>query len=225
MFYWVLRYLLAGPLLRVLYRPRVQGASHLPRTGPVILASNHMSFIDPVVLPLVVDRRVHFLAASNYYSGRGPGGWFLRRFLLATGMIPIDRSGGKASEASLQAGRAVLLQGKVLGIYPEGSRTRDGKLHRGRTGIARLVLECRAAVVPVAMIGTDQVIPVGSGSVIPRIRPIAVRFGPPLHFTEYEGEETDHAVLRAITDRIMAAIHDLGEQEYVDEYTVKGREA
>jgi 1-acyl-sn-glycerol-3-phosphate acyltransferase len=223
-FYWVLRHILAGPLLHLVYRPRVLGASQLPRTGPVILASNHMSFIDPVVLPLVVDRRVHFLAASNYYSGRGLGGWAVRRFLLATGMIPIDRSGGKASEASLQAGRAVLAKGKVLGIYPEGSRSRDGRLHRGRTGIARLVLEGHAAVVPVAMIGTDQVIPVGSGSVIPRIRPITVRFGAPLDFSEHEGEETDHAVLRSITDRIMRAIHDLGEQEYVDEYTTKSRE-
>ncbi|WP_375400893.1 lysophospholipid acyltransferase family protein [uncultured Amnibacterium sp.] len=218
MFYWVMKHLIAGPLLRALLRPRLSGVSNIPRTGPVILASNHLSFIDPVILPLVIRRRIHFLAASDYFAGRGLGGWAVARFLIATGMIPIDRSGGRASEASLAAGLGVLARGEVLGIYPEGSRSRDGKLHRGRTGIARTILNSGATVVPVAMIGTDEVIPVDSGSVRPHIRRIGIAFGPPLDFSGYAGGSDDGRVLRTITDQVMQAIHALSDQEYVDSY-------
>jgi 1-acyl-sn-glycerol-3-phosphate acyltransferase len=219
MFYWVMRHLIAGPVLKTLLRPRVSGREHIPRTGAVIIASNHLSFIDPVILPLVMRRRIAFLTASTYFAGRGVGAWVRGRFLRATGMIPIDRSGGRASEASLRTGMAVLSRGAVLGIYPEGSRSRDGKLHRGRTGVARLALEAGVPVVPVAMIGTDRVIPVQSRSILPRIRRIGIVFGPPLDFGEYAGRQGDQAVLRTVTDRITAAIRELSGQEYVDGYT------
>ena len=216
MFYWFMKHVVAGPLVRLLFRPNVTGLDLLPRSGAVIIASNHLSFIDSVIMPIVVPRRVHYLAASTYFRQKGPGGWALRSFLRATGMIPIDRSGGKASEASLRAGMVVLGRGDVLGIYPEGSRTRDGKLHRGRTGVARMVLESGATVVPVAMVGTDQVIPVDSKSIVPRPARVGVRLGHPLQFADVpEGPER----MRVITDRIMHAIHDLGEQEYDDSYT------
>jgi 1-acyl-sn-glycerol-3-phosphate acyltransferase len=223
MFYWVMKHLVAGPLLRAVFRPRLVGRHHIPRTGPVILASNHLSFLDPVILPLVIRRRIAFLAASNYFAGRGFAAWARKRFLLATGMIPIDRSGGAASEASLRAGLAVLSRGAVLGIYPEGSRSRDGKLHRGRTGIARLVLEAGVPVVPVAMIGTDEVLPAGRSSLIPRIRRIGITFGAPIDFSGYRERALDHAALRAVTDEIVTAIGRLSGQEYVDSYSVSPR--
>jgi 1-acyl-sn-glycerol-3-phosphate acyltransferase len=218
MLFWGLKLLVMGPLLRVLLRPRVTGARHIPATGPVILAGNHLSFIDPIALAALCRRRVHFLAASTYFVRRGPAGRFVGLFLTHTGMQPIDRSGGSASEASLRAGLAVLSRGAVLGIYPEGSRTRDGRLHRGRTGVARLALLSGAPVVPVAMVGTDEVIPVHSRSVLPRIRRIEMRVGAPL-LPERSEELTDGQALRTFTDRIMVALQELGGQEYVDEYT------
>lgn len=220
MLFWGIKLVLVAPLLRLLLRPRVTGTEHIPRRGPVILAGNHLSFIDPVALAALARRRVHFLAASNYFTQRGVGrivGWFLS----GTGMKPIDRSGGSASEASLRAGLEVLSKGAVLGIYPEGSRTRDGRLHRGRTGVARLAVLSGAPVVPVAMVGTDHVIPVDSRSVIPRIRRIEMRVGAPL--TMDPAQLTDGAALRAFTDRLMAELQRLGGQEYVDEYTTGRR--
>lgn len=216
MLYWAIKLVLVAPLLRLLLRPRITGAANVPSTGPVILAGNHLSFLDPVALAALARRRVHFLAASTYYRKRGAGrlvGWFLA----STGMKPIDRSGGSASEASLRAGLEVLSRGAVLGIYPEGSRSRDGRLHRGRTGVARLAALSGAPVVPVAMVGTDHVIPVGSSSLIPRIRPIEMRIGTPI--TIGSTDLTDGAALRAFTDRLMAELQRLGGQEYVDEYT------
>jgi 1-acyl-sn-glycerol-3-phosphate acyltransferase len=222
MFYWFMKTLVAGPLLRTLFRPRLEGLGNIPGTGPVILASNHLSFIDSVILPLVIKRRIYFLAASAYFERRGLGGWALKHFLRATGMIPIDRSGGKASEASLQAGMSVLGAGDVLGIYPEGSRSRDGKAHRGRTGVARMALESGAPVVPVAMIDTDKVMPQDGGGRV-RIRRIGISFGEPLDFAEFAGRERDHAMLRVMTDRIMQAIVALSGQEYVDAYGQQSR--
>ena len=218
MFYWVMKHLVAGPVMRLLLRPVVTGTEHLPRTGGVIIASNHLSFVDPVILPLIVRRRVRFLAATSYFSGRSPGGRAVGAFLRATGMIPIDRSGGAASAASLQAGREVLGRGEMIGIYPEGGRSRDGKLHRGRTGIARIVLATGAPVVPVAMRGTDRVMPVGSRSHLPRFARVSVVFGPPMDFTGSPDRVEDHALLRSITDRIVEAIHRLSDQEFVDVY-------
>ncbi|MCU1475222.1 1-acyl-sn-glycerol-3-phosphate acyltransferase [Amnibacterium sp.] len=218
MLFWGLKLLIIGPLLRLLLRPTVTGAEHIPATGPVILAGNHLSFIDPIALAALARRRVRFLAASTYYVKRGAAGRFVGLFLTHTGMKPIDRSGGSASEASLRTGLEILSKGAVLGIYPEGSRTRDGRLHRGRTGVARLALLSGAPVVPVAMIGTAEVMPVHSHSVLPRIRRIEMRVGAPL-LPERTSDLTDGAALRAFTDRIMRALQELGGQEYVDEYT------
>jgi 1-acyl-sn-glycerol-3-phosphate acyltransferase len=217
MFYWFMKHVVAGPLLRTLFRPQVIDAQNIPKTGAVILASNHLSFIDSVILPLVIKRRVHFLAGSNYFTGHGFGSWALKRFLLATGMIPIDRSGGKASEASLAAGLTVLDQGKMLGIYPEGSRSKDGRMHRGRTGVARMILAADAVVVPVAMSGTDKVLGVGSKAL--RLERVGIRFGAPLDFERFRNVDSDRAVLRAITDEIMVEIQRMSGQEYVDAYT------
>lgn len=222
MFYWFMKTIVAGPLLRTLFRPRLAGVENIPATGPVILASNHLSFIDSVILPLVIRRRIYFLAASTYFEGRGPGRWAVARFLRATGMIPIDRSGGKASEASLQAGMSVLTKGDVLGIYPEGGRSRDGRAHRGRTGVARMALESGAPVVPVAMIDTDKVMPSEGGGRV-KIQRIGISFGPPLDFSEFEGKDRDHAMLRIMTDRIMDAVVTMSGQDYVDEYGAPSR--
>jgi 1-acyl-sn-glycerol-3-phosphate acyltransferase len=222
MFYWFMKSIVAGPLLRTLFRPRLTGVENIPKTGPVILASNHLSFIDSVILPLVIRRRIYFLAASTYFSGRGFGAWARKRFLLGTGMIPIDRSGGKASEASLKAGMTVLTADRVLGIYPEGSRSRDGRMHRGRTGVARLALESGATIVPVAMIGTDKVMPSGGGRRV-NIQRIGISFGEPLDFSDLDHLPRDHATMRLMTDRIMDAIRALSGQEYVDEYGISGR--
>jgi len=215
MFYWFMKTIVAGPLLRTLFRPRLEGVENIPKSGPVILASNHLSFIDSVILPLVIRRRIYFLAASTYFEGKGLGKWAVARFLRATGMIPIDRSGGKASEASLKAGMSVLSKGHVLGIYPEGGRSRDGKAHRGRTGVARMAFESGAPVVPVAMIDTDKVLSETGGVKIHRI---GISFGPPLDFSEFDGKDRDHATLRIMTDRIMDAVVAMSGQEYVDEY-------
>ncbi len=225
MFYWFMKNLVAGPLLTLIFRPWVIGHENIPEHGGVIMASNHLSFTDSVFLPLYMHRRITFLAKSDYFSGRGPGGWFVRNFLLGTGMIPIDRSGGKASEASLQTGLGVLARGNILGIYPEGTRSPNGKMYRGRTGVARMILEGRVPVVPVAMVGTDQVMPIGQK--IPKIRRIGIVIGEPLDFSRFEGMEGDRFILRSITDEIMHELDRLSNQEYVDVYasSVKERAA
>lgn len=221
MFYWFMKNLIAGPILRTAFRPWVTGAENIPRSGGVILASNHLSFIDSVFLPLVIERRVTFLAKSDYYTARGIKGWAIKNFLKAAGMLPIDRSGGKASEASLRTGLGVLGRGEVLGIYPEGTRSPDGKLYRGRTGVARMVLEGGVPVVPVAMIDTEKVMPIGRR--LPKVGRIGIVIGEPLDFSRFEGMESDRFILRSITDEIMYELSHLSDQEYVDVYasTVK----
>lgn len=225
MFYWFMKNLVAGPLLKTAFRPWVTGHENIPKSGGVILASNHLSFIDSVFLPLVMDRRISFLAKSDYYTGRGAKSWLIKNFLKATGMIPIDRSGGKASEASLQTGLGVLGRGEVLGIYPEGTRSPDGRLYRGRTGVARMILESGAPIVPVAMIDTEKVMPIGSR--LPKVRRIGIVIGKPLDFSRFEGMEGDRFILRSITDEIMYELDRLSGQEYVDVYasSVKEKQA
>lgn len=225
MFYWFMKNLVAGPLLKTAFRPWVTGHENIPKTGGVIMASNHLSFIDSVFLPLVMDRRISFLAKSDYYTGRGAKSWLTKTFLTATGMIPIDRSGGKASEASLETGLGVLAHGEVLGIYPEGTRSPDGRLYRGRTGVARMILEAGVPVVPVAMIDTEKVMPIGSK--MPKVRRIGIAIGKPLDFSRFEGMEGDRFILRSITDEIMYELHRLSGQEYVDAYasSVKEKQA
>ncbi|MBB6172538.1 1-acyl-sn-glycerol-3-phosphate acyltransferase [Nocardiopsis mwathae] len=216
MFYWIVKAIL-GPVLAVLWQPRAEGVENVPRYGPAILVGNHLSFSDHFFGPLPLPRKITFLAKAEYFTGTGPKGLLSRLFFTGVGQIPIDRSGGKASEAALRTGLRVLKQGRLLGIYPEGTRSPDGKLYRGRTGVARLVLESKAPVIPMAMINVDKIMP--PGRTVPKlgIRP-KVRFGKPLDFSRYYGMEKDPRVLRAITDEIMYALMELSGQEYVDRY-------
>jgi 1-acyl-sn-glycerol-3-phosphate acyltransferase len=221
-FYWLMKHLVAGPLLKGVFRPWVIGLENVPASGAVILASNHLSFIDSVFLPLVVDRHVSFLAKSDYFTRRGFKGWMTKTFMRATGQIPIDRSGGKASEDSLNTGLAVLARGGILGIYPEGTRSPDGKLYRGRTGVARMILEGEVPVVPVAMVDTEKIMPIGAR--LPKVGRIGIVIGEPIDFSRFEGMEGDRFILRSVTDQIMYELHALGEQEYVDVYASSVKE-
>ncbi len=222
MFYWFMKNLVAGPLLRSTFRPWVTGIENIPAKGGVILASNHLSFIDSVLLPLLVDRNLVFLAKSDYFTGTGLKGWATKMFFTATGMLPIDRSGGKASEASLNTGLRVLAEGRMLGIYPEGTRSPDGRMYRGRTGVALMILEGDVPVVPIAMIDTDNVMPIGTR--IPKVRRIGVVIGEPLDFSRFAGLEGDRFILRSITDEIMYELSRLSGQEYVDVYATSVKE-
>ena len=222
MFYWFMKNLVAGPLIKTVFRPWIIGLENIPKTGGVILASNHLSVIDSIFLPLLIDRRIYFLAKSDYFTGKGLKNWATKHFLLGTGMLPIDRSGGKASEASLNMGLAVVAKGNVLGIYPEGTRSPDGKMYRGRTGVARMILEGHVPVVPVAMIDTEKVMPIGS--TLPKVRRIGVVFGEPLDFSRFEGMESDRFILRSITDEIMYELSRISGQEYVDVYASSVKE-
>ncbi len=216
MFYWVVKAILA-PILRLLFRPWAQGTDYVPRTGPAIIASNHLSFSDHFFAPLPLPRKVVFLAKSEYFTGRGLKGLFSRAFFSGVGQIPVDRSGGEAGERALATGLRVLAGGNLLGIYPEGTRTPDGRLFRGKTGVARLALEARVPVIPCAMIGGFEFQPPGRITPRLKVRP-GVRFGPPLDFSRYYGLENDRIVLRAVTDEIIYQIMKLSGQEYVDEY-------
>ncbi len=216
MFYWVLKTIVLGPVLKLLFRPWVEGEENLPAEGAAILASNHLSFSDSIFLPLLVKRRVTFLAKSDYFTGGGLKGWLTKAFFKGVGQLPVDRSGGKASTAALNSGLRVLRRGDLLGIYPEGTRSPDGRLYRGRTGMARMALESGAPVIPVAMIDTDKAQP--PGKLAPHIMRIGVRIGKPLDFSRYEGMEDDRFVLRSITDEVMYELMLLSEQEYVDMY-------
>ncbi|MFM5967535.1 MAG: lysophospholipid acyltransferase family protein [Micrococcales bacterium] len=222
MAYFILKTLVLGPLLKLLFRPWVRGAENIPSSGAAILASNHLSFSDSIFLPLSVRRPVVFLAKSEYFTGKGIKGALVRWFFKSTGQLPIDRSGGKASEASLNTGLGVLAQGLVLGIYPEGTRSPDGRLYRGRTGIARMVLEAKVPVIPVAMIDTEKVQPIGKR--LPRIRRVGIVIGEPLDFSRFDGMEGDRVVLRAVTDEIMYELKKLSGQEYVDLYASSVKE-
>jgi 1-acyl-sn-glycerol-3-phosphate acyltransferase len=222
MLYWLLKNFVLGPLILTLFRPWVVGREHVPTSGPVIFASNHVSFIDSVILPAVLDRRLSFLAKSDYFTGRGLKGWATKTFFNAIGQLPIDRSGGKASEASLRTGLQVLARGEQLGIYPEGTRSPDGTLYRGRTGIARMVLEGRVLVVPVAMVGTREVQQIGQK--FPKFKRVGVVFGKPLDFSRFEGLETDRFILRSVTDEIMHELRGLSRQQYDDVYATSVKE-
>ncbi len=221
MFYWLVKAILF-PVLTLVFRPWAEGTENVPREGPAILASNHLSFADHFFGPLPLPRKVTFLAKAEYFTGRGLKGLASRAFFHGVGQIPVDRAGGKASERALATGLRVLAAGELLGIYPEGTRTPDGRLYRGKTGVARLALESGAPVIPTAMVGTFEFMPPGRLWPRLRIRP-GVRFGKPLDFSRYSGLESDHMVLRAVTDEIMYALMELSGQEYVDEYAEKAK--
>ena len=220
--YWFLKRFSLGPLLRVLFRPWVQGLENIP-DGPAILASNHLSFSDSFFLPLVVPRRITFVAKEEYFTGRGFKGWFSNHFFRGVGQIPMSRSGGAASDGALSAGLGVLEHGGLFGIYPEGTRSPDGRLYRGRTGVARLALKAGVPVLPVAMIGTEKVQP--PGRVVPKLGRVGIKIGAPLDFSRYHGLEDDRFVLRSVTDELMYELMELSGQEYVDMYASKAKAA
>ena len=223
MFYWVAKYTL-GVALKVIFRPWSRGRKNVPRRGPVILVSNHLSFADHFFGPMPLPRKVVFLAKSEYFTGKGIKGLLSRAFFSGVGQIPIDRTGGDASERALRSGLRVLAEGNVLGIYPEGTRSPDGRLYKGKTGVARLALESRASVVPCAMIDTFEFLPPGSLHPQLKIRP-GVIFGKPMEFSRYYGKESDRSALRAVTDEIMAEIAKLSGQEYLPElYAARAKE-
>ncbi len=221
MFYWFAKTFVVAPVTNLVFRPWVKGLSNVPDEGGAILASNHLSVSDSIFMPAQLSRQVHFLAKMEYFTGRGPKGWLTRKFFEATNQLPMDRAGGQASLDSLRSGLEVLRGGKLLGIYPEGTRSPDGRLYRGKLGVAKLALNARVPVVPIAMIGTDKVQPIGR--TIPNIRRVGMIFGPPLDFSEYYDRAGDRFVERQVTDQVMEAIRRLSGQEYVDVYaaTVK----
>lgn len=222
MLYWFMKYVLVGPWLRVLFRPWVEGLENVPQQGSAIFASNHLSFSDSFFLPLVVPRHITFLAKSDYFTGTGIKGRLTKWFFSGVGQVPVDRSGGRASEAALRTGLRVLGEGSFLGIYPEGTRSPNGTLYRGKTGLARMAMEAKVPIIPVAMVNTYEIQP--PGQVRPSLRRVGVRIGKPLDFSRYEGLENDRFVLRSITDEVMYELMSLSGQEYVDMYATRAKE-
>ncbi|MFJ5548814.1 lysophospholipid acyltransferase family protein [Streptomyces sp. NPDC093225] len=219
MFYHLLKHVLLGPLLRLLFRPRIEGLEHVPAEGPAIVAGNHLSFSDHFLMPAILRRRITFLAKAEYFTGTGPRGRLTAAFFRSAGQIPVDRSGKAAGQAAIREGLGVLAKGELLGIYPEGTRSHDGRLYKGKVGVAAMALTAGVPVVPCAMVGTFEAQPPGQR--LPRPKRITIRFGAPLDFSRYAGMEGEKAVLRAVTDEIMYAIMALSGQEYVDRYAAE----
>lgn len=222
MLYWALKFIFLGPLLRVVFRPTADGIDNVPAEGPAILASNHLSYADWLFMPLVIPRRVTFVAKAEYFTSPGIKGWLQKTFFSGSGQVPIDRSGANAAEGALITAKRILDKGDVFGIYPEGTRSHDGKLYRGKTGIARIALEAKVPVIPVAVVGTDVVAP--PGKKFGRLTRPHVVFGKPLDFSRYEGLENDRFILRSVTDEIMYEIMRLSGQEYVDKYAARAKD-
>jgi 1-acyl-sn-glycerol-3-phosphate acyltransferase len=221
MLYWLLKYVILGPVLKLVFRPHVEGREHVPDSGAAIIASNHLSFSDSIFMPLAVKRRVTFAAKQEYFTGKGLKGWLTKLFFVGTGCIPVDRSGGRAAQAAIDTGMRVLADGNLFGIYPEGTRSPDGRLYRGKTGVARMALESGVPVIPVAMLNSDEVQP--TGQIIPNLRRPRIRFGPPLDFSRYRGMSGDRFIERAVTDEIMYELMQLSGREYMDIYAQKAK--
>ncbi|WP_030300144.1 lysophospholipid acyltransferase family protein [Streptomyces katrae] len=219
MFYHLLKHVLLGPLLRLLFRPRIEGLENIPPEGAAIIAGNHLSFSDHFLMPAILKRRITFLAKAEYFTGPGLKGRLTAFFFRSAGQIPVDRSGKDAGQAALREGLGVLAEGELLGIYPEGTRSHDGRLYKGKVGVAAMALGAGVPVVPCAMVGTFEIQP--PGQKIPNIRRVTIRFGRPLDFSRYAGLEGERAVLRAVTDEIMYAVLELSGQEYVDRYAAE----
>ncbi|GAA3746488.1 lysophospholipid acyltransferase family protein [Plantactinospora mayteni] len=219
MLYGLMKYVILGPWLKLIFWPQVEGRENVPGTGPAIIASNHLSFSDSIFMPLMVKRKVTFVAKAEYFTGKGLKGWLVKKFFVGTGTIPVDRSGGRAAQAALDTQLAVLRAGNLAGIYPEGTRSPDGRLYRGKTGVARLALDSGARVVPVVMLNADEIQP--PGKLLPKIKRVKIRFGQPLDFSRYAGMSGDRFVERAITDEIMYELMELSGREYVDIYAQK----
>lgn len=221
MWYWLVKYVFIGPLLRIMGRPTIEGAENIPAHGPVILASNHKAVLDSFYLPLKTPRRITFLAKSEYFTGPGLKGAFQKWFFTAVGQVPIDRTGADAAQDALDAGVRVIEAGKVLGIYPEGTRSPDARLYKGKTGMARLALQTGVQVIPVAMIGTEKMNPIGSR--VWRPAKVTIRVGKPIDFSRFEGLAGNRFVERAVTDEVMYDLMLLSGQEYVDVYAASIR--
>ena len=222
MWYWLFKFIFMGPLLQLLGRPKVEGLEYVPDSGPMILASNHLAVADSFYLPLVVHRRITFLAKAEYFTGTGIKGWFTRWFYTAAGQVPIDRTDADSAKDALAAAQRVLNAGKLLGMYPEGTRSPDGRLYKGKTGLARVALETGVPVIPVAMIGTDVVNP--PGSKMWRFGRVQVKFGKPMDFTRFEGLAGNRFIERAVIDEVMYELMRLSGQEYVDLYAADVKE-
>jgi 1-acyl-sn-glycerol-3-phosphate acyltransferase len=224
-FYRVLKYVVLGPLLRLMFRPRIEGLENVPESGRAIVAGNHLSFSDHFLMPAILPRRITFLAKAEYFTGPGLKGRLTAAFFRSVGQIPVDRSGGRASQAGITAALDVLERDELLGIYPEGTRSHDGRLYRGRTGVAVMALRAGAPVVPCAMVGTFELQPPGRR--LPRIGRVTIRFGKPLDFSRFAGMDEQRYAVRSVTDEIMYAIMTMSGQEYVDRYAgdVKAEQA
>jgi len=222
MFYAAL-HAVVPPVLRAIWRPVVEGADNIPMTGPVLLASNHLAFVDSVAIPAVVPRKVVFLAKAEYFTGTGVKGRLMRAWFEATGMVPVDRSDTRSAIDSLDIALEVLGKGEAFGLYPEGTRSRDGRLYRGRTGVAQLALVSGAPIVPVGLIGTERLQPVGSR--LPRLAKVTIRFGEPIHVAgRYEGVPPGRA-RREITDKVMTEIQRLSGQQTAGVYNERPADA
>ncbi|UNS95648.1 1-acyl-sn-glycerol-3-phosphate acyltransferase [Streptomyces tubbatahanensis] len=223
MFYYVLKYVLLGPLLRLVFRPRIEGLENVPSEGAAIVAGNHLSFSDHFVMPAILKRRITFLAKAEYFTGPGLKGRLTAAFFHSVGQIPVDRSGKGAGQAAIDEGLRVLRRGELLGIYPEGTRSHDGRLYKGRVGVAAMALGAGVKVVPCAMVGTFELQP--PGRKLPRMGRVTIRFGEPLDFSRFAGLESERTVLRAATDEIIHEILRLSGQEYVDMYAPDAKAA
>jgi 1-acyl-sn-glycerol-3-phosphate acyltransferase len=220
--YWWSKFVLIGPLLRLYCRPTIEGVEHVPERGGAILASNHLAVADSFLLPLQLKRRMTFLAKSEYFTEAGLKGFVKKQFFTGVGQVPVDRSGGNAAQAAMDTAVRLLREGTLLGIYPEGTRSPDGRLYKGKTGVARMALEANVPVIPVAMIGTDKVNPIGS--TIWRPGHVHVKIGEPLDFSRYEGRAGDRFIERSMTDEIMYSLMELSGQTYVDLYAASVKE-
>jgi 1-acyl-sn-glycerol-3-phosphate acyltransferase len=217
-----MKYVVLGPPLKLLWPTKVTGLENIPDRGGAILASNHLAVADSFFMPLRVSRMVTFPAKQEYFTEKGFKGWAKKAFFTGIGQIPIDRSSASAAQAAIDTAIRLLRQGRLLGIYPEGTRSPDGRLYKGKTGVARIALEAGVPVIPVAMIGTDKVNPIGSK--MWRFRRLEIRFGKPLDFSRYEGLSGDRFVERSVTDELMYALMELSGQEYVDIYAARAKE-
>lgn len=231
MLYGLLKRGLLGPALHVVFRPQAQGVENIPETGPVLLVANHQSFSDSIFMPLLTPRPVKFLAKAEYFSGPGVKGRLSAGFFKGVGSVPIDRAGAKAADAAIKTALRLLNQDQIVGLYPEGTRSPDGRLYKGRTGAARIALTARCPVVPCAISGTEKVQP--TGKLVPKVHPVTVTFGEPLDFSRYsdalweqvKDTEHEHTVLRAITDEIMHTLMEMTGREYVDRYASEVKKA
>jgi 1-acyl-sn-glycerol-3-phosphate acyltransferase len=220
--YWLSKYVLLGPLMRLLARPTIEGVHHIPEKGGAILAGNHLAVADSFLVPLLLPRRVTYLAKREYFIQPGLVGWIKRVFFTGVGQVPVDRASGSAAQAALETAVRLLREGKLLGIYPEGTRSPDGRLYKGKTGVARMALEAGVPVIPVAMIGTDRVNPIGSRMWRPH--KVNIKIGEPLDFSRYHGMAGDRFIERSMTDEIMYALMELTGQTYVDMYAASVKE-